>query len=71
MWELWKISFLRIVGKLLADMILQRLNSLARRVYPDSQQGYREGRGTIDGIFTVRQVMRKAGNNIEICTSLL
>eukprot|EP00111_Clytia_hemisphaerica_P011542 TCONS_00033881-protein len=41
------ISLLSVVGKFLADMILQRLISLARRVYPDSQQGYREGRGTI------------------------
>ena len=54
------ISLLSVVGKFLADMILQRLTTLARRVYPESQQGYREGRGTIDGIFTVRQLMEKS-----------
>ena len=54
------ISLLSVVGKLIADMILQRLSILARNVYPESQQGYRAGRGTIDGIFTVRQLMEKS-----------
>ena len=54
------ISLLSVVGKLLADMILQRLSTLAQKVYPESQQGYRTGRGTIDGIFTVRQLMEKS-----------
>ena len=54
------ISLLSVVGKFLADMILQRLTTLARRVYPESEQGYREGRGTIDEIFTVRQLMEKS-----------
>ena len=54
------ISLLSVVGKLLADMILQTLSTLAQKVYPESQQGYRTGRGTIDGIFTVRQLMEKS-----------
>ena len=54
------ISLLSVVGKLIADMILQRLSTLTGNVYPESQQGYRAGRGTIDGIFTVRQLMEKS-----------
>ena len=49
------ISLLSVVGKVLADILLQRLSD----VYPESQHGYRSGRGTIDGIFTVRQLMEK------------
>ena len=53
------ISLLSTVGKLLADILLQRLQTILPFVYPESQYGYRAGRGTIDGIFTVRQVMEK------------
>ena len=54
------ISLLSIVGKVFADIILQRLHILAERVYAESQSGYRKGRSTIDGIFTLRQVMGKS-----------
>ena len=53
------ISLLSVVGKLLADVLLQRLQRIAEAVYPESQSGYREGRNTIDGIFTLRQIMEK------------
>lgn len=53
------ISLLSTVGKVLADIILQRLQFVLPDVYPESQHGYRSGRGTIDGIFTVRQLMEK------------
>ena len=53
------ISLLSIVGKLFADIILQRLHILAERVYAESQSGYRKGRSTIDSIFTLRQVMEE------------
>ena len=46
------ISLLSVVGKIFADIILQRLQLLAEFIYPQSQSGYRAGRGTIDGIFT-------------------
>ena len=45
------ISLLSAVGKLFADILLQRLKCVAQKVYPQSQSGYREGRSTIDGIF--------------------
>ena len=53
------ISLLSIVGKVFADIILQRLHILAERVYAESQSGYRKGRSTVDNIFTSRQVMEK------------
>ena len=53
------ISLLSAVGKVLADVILQRLHLLVEFMYPQSQSGYRNGRSTIDGIFTLRQLMEK------------
>ena len=53
------ISLLSAVGKVLADVILQRLHLLVESMYPQSQSGYRNGRSTIDGIFTLRQLMEK------------
>ena len=46
------ISLLSVVGKVLADILLQRLHFVLTDVYPESQHGYRSGRGMIDGIFT-------------------
>ena len=54
------ISLLSAVGKLLADIISQRLQRLAENIYPQSQSSYRRGRNTIDGIFTLRQLMEKS-----------
>lgn len=54
------ISLLSVVGKVFADILLQRLKNIAERIYPQSQSGYRDGRSTIDGIFTLRQLMEKA-----------
>ena len=53
------ISLLSVIGKVFADIVLQRLKRLAELVYPESQLGYRDGRGTIDGIFVLRQMMEK------------
>ena len=53
------ISLLSVVGKLFADILLQRLKRIANRVHSQSQSGYRENRSTIDGIFTLRQLMEK------------
>ena len=53
------ISLLSVVGKINADIVLQRLKGLGELVYPESQSGYRDGRGTIDGIFILRQMMEK------------
>ena len=58
------ISLLSVVGKVFADVILQRLKLLAELIYPESQCGYRNGRGTIDGIFTLRQLMEKSVHSL-------
>ena len=54
------ISLLSVVGKVFADIIVQRLKNLAELIYAQSQSGYRSGRSTIDGIFTFRQLMEKS-----------
>ena len=54
------VSLFSVVGKIFADIILQRLNNLAELIYAQSQSGYRSGRSTIDGIFTLRQLMEKS-----------
>ena len=38
------ISLLSVVGKLFADIILQRLQQVAEFIYPESQSGYRNRR---------------------------
>ena len=57
------ISLLSVVGKVFADVILQRLKLLAEWIYPKLNCGFRSCRSTIDGIFTLRQLMEKS-----ICT---
>ena len=47
------ISLLSIVGEVFARILLTRLETLAARIYPESQCGFRAGRSTIDMIFTV------------------
>ena len=53
------ISLLSIVGKVYARVLLTRLQTLAERVYPESQCGFRAGRSTTDMIFSVRQLQEK------------
>ena len=54
------ISLLAIAGKILAHVLLNRLlNHLEQDLLPESQCGFREGRGTIDMIFTARQLQEK------------
>ena len=53
------ISPLSIVGKLFARIVLHRLETLAKRIYPESQRGFRSKRSTVDMIFSVRQLQEK------------
>ena len=54
------ISLLSIAGKILARLILNRIiKHLVDEIYPESQCGFRSGRGTIDMIFSLRQVEEK------------
>ena len=53
------ISLLSIVRKVFARILLTRLHTLAARIYPESQCGFRAERSTIDMIFTLRQIQEK------------
>ena len=53
------ISLLSIVGKVFARVVLARLQTLAARIYPESQCGFRVERSTVDMIFSVRQIQEK------------
>ena len=55
------ISLLSVAGKILARVILTRLNHhLVDQIYSESQCGFRKGRGTTDMIFCLRQLQEKA-----------
>ena len=52
------ISLLSVVGKI--RIIFKRINlHIADNVLPESQCGFRSGRGTVDMIFTIRQLQEK------------
>lgn len=54
------ISLLSIAGKVLAAIMLQRLNShITEKVLPDSQYGFRKDRSTTDAVFSMRQIQEK------------
>jgi len=54
------ISLLSIAGKILSRILLNRLNTyIAPAVLPESQCGFRSGRGTMDMIFCLRQTQEK------------
>ena len=55
------ISLLSIAGKILANILLNRLNAHLDQagLIPESQCGFRQDRGTIDMIFTARQLQDK------------
>ncbi|XP_052249602.1 uncharacterized protein LOC127857228 [Dreissena polymorpha] len=53
------ISLLSVVEKVFARLALNRLQTLAARIYPESQCGFRSGRSITDMIFTVRQLQEK------------
>lgn len=53
------ISLLSIAGKAFARVVLKRLETLANRIYPETQCGFRAGRSTNDMIFTLRQLQEK------------
>ena len=54
------ISLLSIAGKILARLLLNRIiKHIVNDIYPESQCGFRSGRGTIDMILSLRQVAEK------------
>ena len=54
------ITLLESVGKVLARVLLNRLQEfICPAVIPESQSGFTSGRGTVDMIFSARQVQEK------------
>lgn len=54
------ISLLSIAGKILARVLLNRITpTIAKEVLPESQGGFRSGRGTTDMVFVLRQIQEK------------
>ena len=53
------ISLLSVAGKILAKVLLNRLQPLSESIIPETQCGFRPGRGTTDRIFSARQVQEK------------
>ena len=57
----WRgISLLEVVGKVVARVIQNWLQELAEKLLPESQCGFRKGRGCNDMIFTIWQMSEKA-----------
>ena len=54
------IPLLSTAGKILAKILLKRLQTIAELILPESQCGFRTSRSTIDMIFTLRQLQEKA-----------
>ena len=63
------ISLVSIAGKILAKILLNRLNAYLdqARLIPESQCGFRKDRGAIDMIVTARQLQEKCQEqNIDL-----
>ena len=50
---------LDVVGKICGTIVRNRLLVIAEGLHPDSQCGFRKGRGCTDMIFVARQLMEK------------
>ena len=57
----WRgIALLDVVGKVAARIVQERLQIVAEEELPESQCGFRKGRGCSDMVFTVRQLVEKS-----------
>ena len=57
----WRgISLLDVVGKLVGHILQNRLQLIAEKVLLESQCGFHKGRGSVDMIFTARQLFEKS-----------
>ena len=54
------IALLEVMGKVVARVIQGSLQTLAEKELPESQCGFRRGRGCTDMVFTIRQLTEKA-----------
>ena len=51
---------LDVAGKVFARVLQDRLRAVVTDVLPDSQCGFRKGRGCIDMVFCARQLLEKS-----------
>ena len=63
------ISLLSVAGKSLVRVVLNRIiKHVVPNVYPESQCGFRSGKGTVDMIFALRQMQEKfREQNNDLC----
>ena len=62
----WRgIGLLDVVGKVLGRIVQGRLQVIAGKILPESQSGFRKGRGCADMIFVARQLAEKAREHGE------
>ena len=54
------ISLLSIPGKVFLHILMNRMKDKVERKLKESQYGFRPGRGTVDAIFIIRQIIEKA-----------
>ena len=67
----WRgISLLDVVGKLFARVIQEHLQVIAEKVLPESQCGFRKGRGCCDMIFVAWQLLEKAREHQDFLFTL-
>ena len=57
------ISLLSIPSKVFCRILLNRIKENVENILGESQFGFREGRGTVDAIFVIRQIMEKANEH--------
>ena len=63
----WRgISLLDVAGKLFARIIQERLQVIAEDILPESQCGFRGGRGCTDMIFAARQLVEKCREHDDV-----
>lgn len=61
------ISVVSVFAKVVASIVLRRLQVLGERIYPESQCGFRPNRSTVDMIFTLRQLREKYSEKSVPC----
>ena len=73
LWQsLWSLSLIHS-RKILARVLLNRLQQLLEEdLLPESQCGFRKGRGTVDMTFTARQLQEKCPEqNLDLYTTII
>ena len=57
--KLQGISLINVASKLLTGIFLRRLTNVREKQIRENQAGFRPGRGCIDHIFTLRQILEQ------------